>query len=155
MCAWNPGVVQWENHTEKPHEKDICYCGPQLSRGPCWLPASTGRPVYENAFRWLQAPVVDFPPAVAPDSMEQKQTIPTLVLRSELQTYFSHVRKKTCLWNCCFSSGHKRDTLFLRKPVNCRNHAYFPSLMACRVPCLELQWIFHLFPHRTWWSQVA
>ena len=26
--------------------------------------------------------------------MEQKQTIPTLVLRSELQTYFSHVRKK-------------------------------------------------------------
>lgn len=26
--------------------------------------------------------------------MEQKQTIPTLVLRSELQTYFFHVRKK-------------------------------------------------------------
>lgn len=50
---------------------------------------------------------------------------------------------------------HKRETLFLGKPVNCRNHACFQSLVACREPYLALQWIFHLFPHRAWWSQVA
>lgn len=103
----------------------------------------------------IPGPSCWFPSSCSPRHHGAETNHPHSSSRRELQTQFSHVRKKTCLWNCCFSSGHKKETLFLGKPVNCRNPAYFQSLMACREPYLELQWIFHVFPHRAWWSQVA